>query len=47
VGSARDYPLSGSGVCGKTELMDLVRDRERWITPYAPDLEGRAVGIPV
>jgi REP element-mobilizing transposase RayT len=47
VGSARDYPLSGSGVCGKTELMDLVRDRERWITPYAPDLEGRAFGIPV
>jgi REP element-mobilizing transposase RayT len=43
----RDYLLSGSGVCERAELMALVHDRDRWITPYAPDLEGRAYSIPV
>jgi putative transposase len=43
----RDYPLSGSGVCDVAELMDLIHDRARWLTAYAPDLEGRAYGIPV
>jgi REP element-mobilizing transposase RayT len=47
VASPRDYLLIGSGVCETAELMDLVQDRERWITPYAPDLEGRGYAIPV
>lgn len=45
--SPREYPLSGSGVYDTAELLDLVQDRARWLTPYAPDLEGRAFGIPV